>query len=57
MFAVSIGSYEYEPQNIGHVYVYSLKNYKYPEYKITTHSGVMCLDFNLNEPYLLCIGC
>lgn len=21
MFAVSIGSYEYEPQNIGHVYV------------------------------------
>ena len=36
---------------------FSLKNTSYPEYTFTTETGVMCLDFHLQHPALLAVGC
>ena len=57
MFAVSYGSYDFMRQGAGLVCCFSLKNTSYPEYVISTESGVMCLDFHPQHPSLLAVGC
>mmetsp|Transcript_18991 Transcript_18991/g.33423 ORF Transcript_18991/g.33423 Transcript_18991/m.33423 type:complete len:714 (+) Transcript_18991:248-2389(+) len=57
LFAVGYGSYDFMRQGIGMVCCFSLKNTSYPEYVISTESGVMCLDFHPQHPSLLAVGC
>lgn len=57
LFAVGYGSYDFMRQGNGIVCCFSLKNTSYPEYAITTESGVMCLDFHPQHPSLLALGC
>ena len=57
MFAVGYGSYEFMRQGSGMVCCFSLKNTSYPEYVVSTESGVMCLDFHPQHPSLLAVGC
>lgn len=57
MFAVGYGSYDFTRQGTGMVCCFSLKNTSYPEYVISTESGVMCLDFHPQHPSLLAVGC
>lgn len=57
MFAVGYGSYDFMRQGTGIVCCFSLKNTSYPEYVISTESGVMCLDFHPQHPSLLAVGC
>ncbi|KAL7537747.1 hypothetical protein ACHAXR_008038 [Thalassiosira sp. AJA248-18] len=57
MFAVGYGSYDFMRQGTGMVCCFSLKNTSYPEYVISTESGVMCLDFHPQHPSLLAVGC
>lgn len=56
LFAVSYGSYDFMKQGPGVVCCYSLKNTQYPEYKFTTASGVMALDFHPVHTALLVAG-
>jgi len=56
LFAVAYGSYDFMKQSPGVVCCYSLKNTQYPEYKFTTESGVMCLDFHPVHTALLVCG-
>lgn len=57
MFAVGYGSYDFMRQGTGMVCCFSLKNTSFPEYVISTESGVMCLDFHPHHPSLLAMGC
>mmetsp|Transcript_32575 Transcript_32575/g.68390 ORF Transcript_32575/g.68390 Transcript_32575/m.68390 type:complete len:722 (-) Transcript_32575:752-2917(-) len=57
MFAVGYGSYDFMRQGTGMVCCFSLKNTSYPEYVISTESGVMCLDFHPQHQSLLAVGC
>lgn len=57
MFAVGYGSYDFMRQGAGMICCFSLKNTSYPEYVISTESGVMCLDFHPQHPSLLAVGC
>lgn len=36
--------------------LYTLKNPSFPEYSFSSESGVMCLDFHSDHPYLLAVG-
>lgn len=56
LFAVAYGSYDFMKQSPGVICCYSLKNTQYPEYKFTTESGVMCLDFHPIHTALLVAG-
>lgn len=56
MFAVGHGSYDFLKQSTGLITVYSLKNPSFPEVTYTTESGVMCLDFHPEHPYLIAVG-
>ena len=52
----SVWSDDFLKQNNGMILFYSLKNPSYPEYIYSTESGVMCLDFHPEQPYLVCVG-
>jgi len=56
LFAVGYGSYDFMKQSPGVICCYTLKNTQYPEYKFTTESGVMCLDFHPVHTSLLVAG-
>ncbi|XP_011505542.1 PREDICTED: dynein intermediate chain 2, ciliary [Ceratosolen solmsi marchali] len=57
LFAVAYGSMKFDdPMPNGAVCLYSLKNPSFPEWICMTDSPVMCLDFNVQNPYLLVIG-
>ena len=57
LFVVGYGSYDFFSQKSGLICCYTIKNHTWPEYSFTTESGVMCLDFNENQPALLAVGC
>ncbi|XP_069601963.1 dynein axonemal intermediate chain 1 [Ranitomeya imitator] len=56
LFAVGHGSYDFMKQTRGLLLLYSLKNPSYPEYIFSTDSGIMCLDFHKDHPYLVAAG-
>jgi len=56
LFAVSYGSYDFLKQSGGAVACFTLKNTGFPEYQVTTKSGVLCLDFHPTEASLLAVG-
>jgi len=57
LFAVGYGSYEFMKQGSGLICCFSLKNTSFPEFIFSMESGVMCLDFHLQHPSLLAVGC
>ncbi|NXR59428.1 DNAI1 protein, partial [Rhadina sibilatrix] len=56
LFAVGYGSYDFMKQGQGMLLLYTLKNPSFPEYSFNSESGVMCLDFHSDHPYLLAVG-
>ncbi|XP_031620811.1 dynein intermediate chain 2, ciliary [Contarinia nasturtii] len=57
LFAVCFGCFDFMKQlPEGLVCLFTIKNPSYPEYIITTESGVMCCDIHQKFPYLLVIG-
>ncbi|NWR34626.1 DNAI1 protein, partial [Tachuris rubrigastra] len=56
LFAVGYGSYNFMKQGHGMILLYTLKNPSFPEYIFSSHSGVMCLDFNSEHPHLIAVG-
>ncbi|NXA06608.1 DNAI1 protein, partial [Sapayoa aenigma] len=56
LFAVGYGSYDFMKQGQGMLLLYTLKNPSFPEYVFSSESGVMCLDFNSEHPYLMAVG-
>ncbi|XP_037093491.1 dynein intermediate chain 1, axonemal-like [Pollicipes pollicipes] len=56
LFAATFGSYNFLGQSYGQVCLYTLKNPTYPEYHLSTSSGVMCVDIHQTYPHLVCIG-
>ncbi|XP_069737048.1 dynein axonemal intermediate chain 1-like [Phaenicophaeus curvirostris] len=43
-------------QGQGMLLLYSLKNPCFPEYVFSSESGIMCLDFHNDYPYLMAVG-
>ncbi|NXK77926.1 DNAI1 protein, partial [Amazona guildingii] len=56
LFAVGYGSYDFMKQSQGMLLLYTLKNPSFPEYIFSSESGVMCLDFHNDYPYLIAVG-
>ncbi|KAJ6643291.1 Dynein intermediate chain 2, ciliary [Pseudolycoriella hygida] len=57
LFAVCYGSLDFLRQQAeGGVCLFTIKNPSFPDYRITTESGVMCCDIHPKYPYLLVIG-
>ncbi|KAM4054202.1 dynein axonemal intermediate chain 1 isoform 1-T2 [Anomaloglossus baeobatrachus] len=56
LFAVGHGSYDFMKQTRGLLLLYSLKSPSYPEYIFNTESGILCLDFHRDHPYLVAAG-
>ncbi|XP_071586234.1 dynein axonemal intermediate chain 1 isoform X2 [Heliangelus exortis] len=56
LFAVGYGSYNFRKQGQGMLLLYTMKNPSFPEYVFRSESGVMCLDFHNDHPYLLAVG-
>lgn len=56
LYAATFGSYDFLGQSYGQVCIYTLKNPTYPEYHLSTTSGVMCVDIHRTYPHLVCIG-
>ncbi|NWT53989.1 DNAI1 protein, partial [Erythrocercus mccallii] len=56
LFAVGYGSYDFMKQGHGMLLLYTLKNPSFPEYSFSSESGIMCLDFHSDHPYLLAVG-
>ncbi|KAM5191719.1 dynein axonemal intermediate chain 1 [Mantella aurantiaca] len=56
LFAVGHGSYDFMKQSRGMLLLYTLKNPSFPEYTFSTESGIMCLDFHKDHPYLVAVG-
>uniref|UniRef100_A0A663NAZ9 Dynein axonemal intermediate chain 1 n=1 Tax=Athene cunicularia TaxID=194338 RepID=A0A663NAZ9_ATHCN len=56
LFAVGYGSYDFLKQGQGMLLLYTLKNPSFPEYVFSSESGIMCLDFNNDHPYLVAVG-
>ena len=57
LFAVGYGSYDFMQQSSGMICCYTLKNTSFPEYIYCTDSGVLSLDFHMQHPSLLAVGC
>lgn len=36
--------------------LYTMKNPSFPEYVFSSESGIMCLDFHNDHPYLMAVG-
>ncbi|RMC16513.1 hypothetical protein DUI87_06448 [Hirundo rustica rustica] len=47
---------DFMKQGHGMLLLYTLKNPSFPEYSYSSESGVMCLDFHSDHPYLLAAG-
>jgi len=43
-------------QGQGMLVLYTMKNPSFPEYVFSSESGVMCLDFHNDHPYLVAVG-
>ncbi|KAM6227454.1 dynein axonemal intermediate chain 1 isoform 1-T1 [Spheniscus humboldti] len=56
LFAVGYGSYDFMKQGQGMLLLYTMKNPSFPEYVLSSESGVMCLDFHNDHPYLMAVG-
>ncbi|XP_040436364.1 dynein intermediate chain 1, axonemal isoform X1 [Falco naumanni] len=56
LFAVGYGSYDFMKQGQGMLLFYTMKNPSFPEYIFSSESGVMCLDFHNDHPYLVAVG-
>jgi len=56
LFAVGMGSYEFNRPKTGIVSIYTLKTPTHPEFRFETKSGVMSMDFSADHPALLCVG-
>ncbi|NWS75968.1 DNAI1 protein, partial [Crotophaga sulcirostris] len=56
LFAVGYGSYDFMKQGQGMVLLYTLKNPSFPEYIFSSESGIMCLDFHKDLPFLMAVG-
>ncbi|NWX49988.1 DNAI1 protein, partial [Steatornis caripensis] len=56
LFAVGYGSYDFMKQGQGMLLLFSMKNPSFPEYVFSSESGIMCLDFHNNYPYLVVVG-
>ncbi|XP_036332518.1 dynein intermediate chain 2, ciliary [Rhagoletis pomonella] len=57
LFAVCYGSHEFMKQpNEGAICFFTVKNPSYPDYIISTESGVMCCDIHPTYPFLVAIG-
>ncbi|KAM8985382.1 dynein axonemal intermediate chain 1 [Ara ararauna] len=56
LFAVGYGSYDLLKQSQGMLLLYTMKNPSFPEYIFSSESGIMCLDFHNDYPYLMAVG-
>ncbi|NXQ83024.1 DNAI1 protein, partial [Nyctibius grandis] len=56
LFAAGYGSYDFTKQGQGMLLVYTMKNPSFPEYIFSSESGIMCLDFHNDYPYLVAVG-
>ncbi|NXX92416.1 DNAI1 protein, partial [Centropus bengalensis] len=56
LFAVGYGSYDFMKQGQGRLLLFTLKNPSFPEYVFNSESGIMCLDFHNDYPYLMAVG-
>ncbi|XP_075582460.1 dynein axonemal intermediate chain 1 [Pelecanus crispus] len=56
LFAVGYGSYDFMKQGQGMLLLYTMKNPSFPEYIFSSESGIMCLDFHNDHPYLVAVG-
>ncbi|NXC16129.1 DNAI1 protein, partial [Corythaeola cristata] len=56
LFAVGYGSYDFMNQGRGMLLLYTMKNPSFPEYVFSSESGIMCLDFHNDYPYLVAVG-
>ncbi|NXD84116.1 DNAI1 protein, partial [Halcyon senegalensis] len=56
LFAVGYGSYNFMKQGKGMLLLYTLKNFSFPAYVFSSESGIMCLDFHNDHPYLMAVG-
>ncbi|NXJ68969.1 DNAI1 protein, partial [Rostratula benghalensis] len=56
LFAVGYGSYDFMKQGQGMLLLYTMKNPSFPEYVFSSDSGIMCLDFHNDRPYLVAVG-
>ncbi|KAF3689599.1 Dynein intermediate chain 1, axonemal Axonemal dynein intermediate chain 1 [Channa argus] len=56
LFAVGMGSYDFNKQGCGMLLLYSLKNSTFPEYICPTNSGILCLDIHKQRSYLVAVG-
>ncbi|XP_050769595.1 dynein axonemal intermediate chain 1 [Gymnogyps californianus] len=56
LFAVGYGSYDFMKQGQGMLLLYTMKNPSFPEYVFSSESGIMCLDFHNDHPYLVAVG-
>ncbi|PKU40018.1 dynein intermediate chain axonemal [Limosa lapponica baueri] len=56
LFAVGYGSYDFMKQGQGMLLLYTMKNPSFPEYVFSSESGIMCLDFHNDRPYLVAVG-
>ncbi|KFP31547.1 Dynein intermediate chain 1, axonemal, partial [Colius striatus] len=56
LFAAGCGSYDFTKQGQGMLLLYTMKNPSFPEYVFSSESGIMCLDFHSDHPYLLAVG-
>ncbi|XP_027657791.1 dynein intermediate chain 1, axonemal isoform X2 [Falco rusticolus] len=56
LFAVGYGSYDFMKQGRGMLLFYTMKNPSFPEYIFSSESGIMCLDFHNDHPYLVAVG-
>ncbi|KAM6036603.1 dynein axonemal intermediate chain 1 isoform 3-T3 [Theristicus caerulescens] len=56
LFAVGYGSYDFMKQGQGMLLLYTMKNPSFPEYVFSSESGIMCLDFHNDYPYLVAVG-
>ncbi|KAJ1553941.1 cytoplasmic dynein with WD40 domain, partial [Nowakowskiella sp. JEL0078] len=56
MFSVGFGSYDFSVQGPGMIACFTLKNPSHPEYLFVTETGVMCLDFHPQRPFMIAAG-
>ncbi|KAF0035185.1 hypothetical protein F2P81_012943 [Scophthalmus maximus] len=56
LFAVGMGSYDFNKQEHGLLVFYSLKNTAFPEYSYPTKSGILCIDIHEQHSYLVAVG-
>lgn len=47
---------DFMKQGQGMLLLYTMKNPSFPEYVFSSESGIMCLDFHYDHPYLVAVG-